>query len=247
MRVEGLPELPDAYGRAVDDGIRALGIELGSDARQAIDDHVRLLLAWNSAINLTAIREPLEIARLHVIDSLSALSPMRDRAIDAFVDIGSGGGFPGLPLAVAMPARRALLVESIGKKAAFLEAVAGAVGARRVAVAAARAEQLASNPDHRERWPAVLARAVASLADLVEIGFPLLLPGGWLIAWKRGDIDAEVGGAEQAIRELGGGNIEVVDAAAILLPGHRLVVIRKDSMTPSGWPRDPAVRRRRPW
>ena len=246
MRVQDLPELPEAYARALDDGMRALGVELGTGPRRAIDGHVRLLLAWNRAINLSGIREPSDIALLHVIDSLTALEPMRVRGIDGFVDLGSGGGFPGIPLAVALPARQAVLVESIGKKAAFLQAVVGAIGGDRVAVAATRSEALALTADHRERWPAVLARAVAGLAELVELGFPLLAPGGWLVAWKRGEIEAEIDRARRAIEALGGGSVEIV-AVGSHLPGHVLVFARKEGHTPRGWPRDPAARRREPW
>ena len=104
-----------------------------------------------------------------------------------FLDLGSGGGYPGLPLALALPAERALLVDSIAKKAAFLEVAVAAAGvAGRVEIAAARAESLAADRRHRERWPAVTVRAVASLAELVELAFPLLAPGGVLVAWKRG-------------------------------------------------------------
>jgi 16S rRNA (guanine527-N7)-methyltransferase len=150
-------------------------------------------------------------------------------------------------LAVALTARRAILVESIGKKAAFIETVVGAIGAGRIAVAASRSEALASDPDHREDWPAVLARAVAGLGELVELAFPLLVQGGWLVAWKRGFIDEEIGQAGRAIEALGGGSIEVIEAAPSHLPGHLLVSVRKVGHTPAGWPRDPAARRRRPW
>ena len=246
-RVTDLPLLPAAYDHALDEGLTVLGFDLSVDVRRAIDDHVRLLLAWNAAINLTAIREPVEIAHLHVLNSLTALEPVRERGIDAFVDLGSGGGFPGLPLALALPARTALLVESIVKKAAFLEAAVGLAGREGLAVAAVRAETLAVDAGQRERWPAVVARAVADLADLVELAFPLLAVGGWLVAWKRGEIDAELAAGRRAVDALGSGTIEIVESGASVLPGHRLVFVRKSSPTPSGWPRDPAVRRRRPW
>jgi 16S rRNA (guanine527-N7)-methyltransferase len=182
-----------------------------------------------------------------VVDSLTALGPLRSRGIDAFLDLGSGGGFPGIPLAASLPARRALLVESIGKKAAFLEAAVTALGPGVVRVAVARSEVLASDPEHREAWPAVLARAVSGLGDLVELAFPLLRPGGWLVAWKRGDIDAEVAQARRAAQVLGGGQIDVVEAGGTYLGGHLLVFARKLGATPEGWPRDPAARRRARW
>jgi 16S rRNA (guanine527-N7)-methyltransferase len=93
----------------------------------------------------------------------------------------------------------------------------------------------------------VTARAVATAADLVELAFPLLEPGGILMAWKRGDLDAELGAARRAIDALGGGTVEVRDVAVKDLPGHRLVVATRRGDVPAAYPRDPAARRRRPW
>jgi 16S rRNA (guanine527-N7)-methyltransferase len=215
-----------------------------------------LLLAWNKAINLTAIRDPADVARLHVLDSLTAVRPLRERGVDAFLDLGSGGGYPGLPLALALPATDAVLVDSIAKKTSFLGAVLGAISSTAepdsaIRVVRSRAEKLATAPAERERWPAVASRAVASLADLVEVAFPLLRPGGWLVAWKRGDLTRDLGdelkGAGRAVEALGGGGLDVEDAGVRSLPGHRLVIIGKDRPTDAEWPRNPAERRRRPW
>lgn len=247
-RVTDLPELPDAYRRVLDEGLARLGIALAPDAATRIDDHVRLLLAWTTAINLTAIREPADVAREHVLDSLAALPLLRGRRIDAFVDIGSGGGFPGLPLAVALPARRVLLVDSIGKKARFLATATAALGLDdRARVAAERVEDLAVTGREREAWPAVLARAVAPLAELVELAFPLLRPAGLLLAWKRLPIAAELADARRALSAVGGGPLEVLSAGVEGLEDHVLVVATKVRPTPAGLPRPPAERRRHPF
>ena len=246
----------------MDAALGALGLTLEPTARRAIDGHVRLLLAWNAAINLTSVRDPAQVAVRHVADSLTALGTLEEAGIEAFLDLGTGGGFPGLPLAAAMPAAEALLVDSVAKKARFLGVAIEAVGlAERVRVGSVRAEVLAADSRHRERWPAVTARAVAPLADLVELAFPLLLPGGLLIAWKRGDIEAERAAADRAIDRLGGGSVEVRPVVGGDGPGpdvferglagledHRLVVVRRGRGTvPAAYPRDPAARRRRPW
>jgi 16S rRNA (guanine527-N7)-methyltransferase len=228
--------------------LAALGLDLPAGARAAIDGHVRLLLAWTGAINLTAIRDPVEVARRHVLDSLVAVGVLEHVVHERLLDLGSGGGFPGLPLAAALPAATALLVESVAKKAAFLSTVASAVGlAPRVSVANARAESLAAQPEHRGSWPLITVRAVGALAEVVELGFPLLVRGGHLLAWKRGDLAAELATAERAVRALGGGTLRVEPAAVDGLPGHVLVVVRKAGPTPAGYPRDPALRKRQPW
>jgi 16S rRNA (guanine527-N7)-methyltransferase len=164
------------------------------------------------------------------------------------LDLGSGGGFPGLPLAASLPDTRVTLAESVGKKAAFLATVVEALGLiGRVTVAVARSETLP-----RSRWDLVAARAVGSLAELVELGLPLLSPGGHILAWKRGDLVVELEAASRAAAELGG-DVPVFRphpaglAAAAGIAGHGIVVIRKTRPTPPGYPRDPAARRRRPW
>ena len=246
--VSGTPTLPQAYDAALDGGLAELGLRLTGEARTAIDGHARLLLAWTSAVNLTAIRDPAAVALAHVVDSLAAVGPLRERGIDRFIDLGSGGGYPGIPLAVAVPAARALLIDPVGKKARFLSTAIAAVGLQAtVEAAAVRAEALARDPRHRGRWPAVTARAVGSLAELVELAFPLLEPGAVLIAWKRGDIDAELAAAEAAATALGGGTFEIRTVGVAGLDGHRLVLATARGRAPDTYPRDPAVRRRRPW
>jgi 16S rRNA (guanine527-N7)-methyltransferase len=229
-------------------GLASLSLELTPAAREAIDGHARLLLAWTIAINLTAIRDPAAVAVAHVVDSLTAVAPMHERRISRFVDLGSGGGYPGIPLAAVIPSERALLLEPIAKKAGFLSVAAAATGLDDVVEAAAvRAEALASDPRHRGRWPAVTARAVAGLAELVELAFPLLVPGGCLIAWKSGDLDAELAAADRAIAALGGGSMDVLPVQVAGLESHHLVIATARGRVPPAYPRDPGVRRRRPW
>jgi 16S rRNA (guanine527-N7)-methyltransferase len=247
-RVDETPELPAAYDAALEAGLDTLALTLSPEARAAIDGHVRLLLAWTEAINLTGIREPAAVATAHVVDSLTGVGVLRERGIERFIDLGSGGGYPGLPIAAALPAARALLLEPVAKKAGFLSAVASATGLTdTVEAASVRAEALAADRRHRGRWPGVTVRAVAGLAELVELAFPLLEPDGALVAWKRGDIDAELATAERAIDALGGGSLDVRPIAVDGLQGHQLVVATSGGRVPAGYPRDPGSRKRRPW
>ena len=250
--VQDLPPLAEEFWTALRGGLDALGGETGdgaiSDAQlEVIADHVRLLLAWNEAINLSGIRAPAAIAVHHVLDSLTALPILRRSGIEDFIDLGSGGGYPGLPLAVALPARRALLVESVGKKARFLATVVDATGLRgRVAVAATRAETLAADPHHRGQWGAVTARAVGEMGELVELALPLLRVGGLLVAWKRRPAESELAAADGAIHQLHGRLIRLEPVTVPGLEDHVLAVVEKTGETPAQFPRDPAVRRRRP-
>ena len=230
-RVDGLPPLPPAYVAALDEGLEALAISLSPVARTAIDDHVRLLLAWNRAINLTAITEPSRVALLHIVDSLTAIAVVGARRGSVrLLDLGSGGGYPGIPLAAALSDLRVTLVESIGKKARFLETAVAAVGlGDRVGVAAVRAEALAGPVESGELEPfdVVTARAVGSLPDLVRLAFPILAPGGRLVAWKRGDITAEIRAAGRAAEPLGGSRITIRSTGLPGLEGHLLVIVEK--------------------
>ncbi len=245
-RVEGLPELPVEALERLDTGLADLGLaELSEVVRDALIGQLRLLLAWNAAINLSAIRDAGDAVREHVLDSLTAVAVLRERGIDALLDLGSGGGYPGLPLALVVPARRTLLVESVGKKAAFLSVVTGEL-APEVEVFNGRAEALAADRRHRERWPAVVARAIAPLAELAEIALPLVARGGLLIAWKRRPLDAELQAAAPAIELLGGAPAQILPVTLAGLEDHVLVLVEKIAVSPPEFPRDPARRRRQP-
>lgn len=229
------------------EGLDEVRVHLDVGMLAALSAHVRLMLAWNEAINLTAIIDPAAIARRHVADSLAAVPVLRDGPSELLVDIGSGAGFPGLPLAVVHP-WHVSLADSVGKKAAFLRAAATAMDlGDRVSVRNARAETL-----ERGTWDIVTARAVGSVADLVEIGLPLLRPGGRLVVWKRGDLADELAAGGRAARALGGSDPrwhphpESVARAADL-EGHGVVVVAREGAPPAGYPRDPTTRKRRPW
>lgn len=256
-RVEGLPALPDAFQTELEAGLQALGLVLSDAQRAELDGHVRLLVAWNAAINLSGIRDPVAMAREHVVDSLAALafvpalslpsssSPASPAAL-SLLDLGSGAGFPGLPLAVALPTAGALLVESRVKKARFLAVVTAAIGqADRVRVAPDRAEALAADPARRGRFDIVVARAVASTADLAELSLPLLRVGGSLVAWKRRPLEAELEASVGAVEMLGGGPPAVYPVDLPGLEDHLFVVVPKLAETPSRFPREAAARRRR--
>jgi len=221
---------------------------------------VRLLLAWSVAINLTAIRTPQAIALEHVADALTAVAPVRAADLGerpAVLDLGSGAGYPGLPLGLALPAGRLTLVDSVAKKARFLR-VAGtsAIKAARTGgevppdleVVAERAETLGRDDRHRGRYDLVAARAVGSLSELVELALPLLRAGGCLVAWKReAEVDglsSELASARPLLSDLDG-TIDSVEAVTVPgLADHRLVFVRAERPTPARYPRSPAERRR---
>ncbi len=164
------------------------------------------------------------------------------------IDLGSGGGVPGIPLALARPEVRWVLVDSVRKKADVLASMVTELGLSNVTVVAERAELLGRAPDHRERHDLVAARACAPLPTLAELALPLLAVGGSLVAWK-GPLaagDEELARGTTALRELGGGTPELRPAGHAALGGHTLVVVRKERPTPARYPRRPGEPSRRP-
>jgi 16S rRNA (guanine527-N7)-methyltransferase len=176
------------------------------------------------------------------------------------VDIGSGGGYPGIPLGLALGVSLLSLVDSVGRKVRFLEvagaAVQAALGDAATLVVEAlpvRAETLAAG-DRRGSWDVATVRAVGSVAECAELALPLLRIGGLLVVWKRDGADVDTDPAQDVVRDevdaarpligtLGGGSVEVVPAGVPGAPGHRLVLVRKERPTPTSFPRDPAARR----
>jgi 16S rRNA (guanine527-N7)-methyltransferase len=258
--VDDLPPLPDSALAVLADGLAAIPLELTPAVRSAIEAHVRLLMAWNEHINLSGLRAPEQIMRGHVLDALIAVPALRrlrdgrGGRLPALLDLGSGGGFPGLPLAVALPARRAALVDSIAKKAAFLEVAAAVVDAPAVNALPERAEDVADEADQRETWDLVVARAVGSVSEVAELGLPLTRRGGHVVVWKRApderarsDLRGEIERARRIVQAAGGARTRVValDAAPrVGLDGNCLVVIDKLRPTPDRYPRPPGERRR---
>jgi 16S rRNA (guanine527-N7)-methyltransferase len=231
-----LAELPDLAAR-LPDGFPA-----------AAEAYVRLLLEANRRLNLTRVVEPAAVARLHLLDAVAAL-PLLDRGTPTRVaDLGSGGGVPAIPLALARPATDWVLVDSVRKKASALSAFVAALGLRNVRVVAERAEVLGRDRGHRERYDAVTARACAPLPVLVELALPLLSTGGSLLAWKGPltESDEEVRRGRVAAGQLGAGLLRIEESGIPVLGGHTFVVVPKERPTPARFPRRPGEPSRRP-
>ena len=202
--------------------LEAMGAVVAASALEAIGAYLGLLLAMNEQMNLTAIRDPDAAWTRHVLDALSVLPALQGLAAGARVaDVGSGGGIPGLPLAIARPDVSFTLVESTQKKASFLVAASGALGLSNVVVRAERAEQLAAGA-LRSSFDAVTARAVARLAALVPLTVPLLRPGGCAVLIKGERAGEELAESASVLR-----THRCVHERTIETPTGRLVVLRR--------------------
>jgi 16S rRNA (guanine527-N7)-methyltransferase len=212
----------------------------------AVEHYVALLLGANRRLNLTRVVEPDAVARLHLLDALAALPLVDALAPRRALDLGSGGGVPGMVLALARPTISWTLVDSVGKKADALTAFADALGLRNVTVAARRAEDLGRDPQHRERHDLVTARACAALPVLLEYGLPLLAVNGSLLAWKGPIAADELAAGTRASTHLGGAAPEARPTGIDALGEHRFVLVSKDRPTPSRYPRRAGQPARRP-
>ena len=207
------------------------------------------LLSWTvRRANLTSITDPDEVESRLFLESLWCAGALPATEGLRLIDIGSGGGFPGLPLAIAFPRLDVTLVEATGKKIQFLEHVVGVLGLRNCHVFQGRAEDLGHDPDHREVYDVATARGLAPLPALVELCLPFIRPGGVLIASKGADAEQEIDDASNALSTLGGETEEIIlpDADTPIHADHRLVLIRKSAPTPYQYPRRNGVPAQRP-
>lgn len=200
------------------------------DKLAAFETYFDMLVDWNTRFNLTAVTERDGVETVHFLDSLAGLDAMGETVLD----VGTGAGFPALPLAIVSPARRFTLVDSLQKRVNFLNAVVEALGLRNVTTVHARAEDLPKTV----LYDTVTARAVAPLAVLAEYCLPFVRVGGHMVAYKARDVEAEVADAAYAIRTLGGGTPEI---RRVVVPdtdlARALVVIEKVKPTPAAYPR----------
>lgn len=215
------------------EGLNALGLPEGAAAPLA--RYGELLLETNQVMNLTSITDPADVAALHFLDS-AALLTLADFHDKSVADVGTGAGFPGLPLKIVEPSIRLTLLDAQGKRVRFLESVCRELGLEDVACIHGRAEEFAA--DRRESFDLVTSRAVAALPVLSELCLPLVKPGGYFLAMKSVDCEAELSSAKRALDTLGG-RVEAVRDYEI--PGtdvrHRLILIKKFRQTPEKYPR----------
>jgi 16S rRNA (guanine527-N7)-methyltransferase len=240
------PELKESLVEVV----ARLGIHLNEGQLARLDQLGAAVREGNKRVNLTRITDPGDFEIRHVLDSLSAVAPLLDRLVAGeplrLVDVGSGGGMPGLPLKIAFPQLRVTLVESVNKKADFLRQTVTDLGLSDVSVVAQRAELAARSEDHRDAYDWATARALGSLPVVIELCAPFLAPGGLLVAQRSGDLDADLLAAAPAFKALRLWSRTPIYLEIPELPGHGLVVGEKYAPTPEAYPRRPGLPRKRP-
>ncbi|MCZ2127611.1 MAG: 16S rRNA (guanine(527)-N(7))-methyltransferase RsmG [Anaerolineales bacterium] len=217
-------------------------VRLSARQKAALTTYEEELIEWNRKINLTAIRDSESIRVKHFLDSYSCVLAWKDNPPRRLIDVGTGAGFPSIPLKIIYPAMQTTLVESVGKKAAFCRHIVQTLGLEGIEVVHARAEDAGQNPAHREAYDWATARAVAQLDILAEYLLPLVKVGGFMLAQKGESGPAEAQSAERALKILGG---KLTRLIPVHLPGvaddRYLVLAQKVAATPPKYPRNAGI------
>lgn len=228
--------------RVLVEGCAQLGIALQEEQVRQFRQYYDLLIEWNSVMNLTAITAFDEVMQKHFVDSLALVKGVSVEESWRVLDVGTGAGFPGIPLKIAFPGLEVVLLDSLNKRVKFLNEVIGKLGLTGISAVHARAEELARKPEYREGFDLVVSRAVANLASLAEYCLPYVKVGGLFVSYKSGSVAEEAKDAQKAIETLGGVQKDLVRFS---LPGSEiersLVVIGKEKGTPKRFPRRPGV------
>jgi len=221
-------------------GLEALGIDLSSHQKQQFIDYYELLIEWNKVINLTAITEFGEVVNKHFIDSLSIVKVIT-LSNEKILDLGTGAGFPGIPLKIVFPEIDIVLLDSLKKRLSFLDEVIVKLNLKGIQTLHGRAEDFGKNIKYREQFDICVSRAVAKLSALSEYCIPYIKIGGCFISYKSGKVEEELALSEKALQILGA-QLEKVDEFNLPYTDieRTLVVIRKTAITPSKYPRSAA-------
>lgn len=236
------------------EGCRQIGVELTDVAIAQFERYYRELIDWNTRLNLTSITGYSDVQTKHFLDSLVSLpliaeelgKPLPLPALRV-LDVGTGAGFPGIPLKLASPALQLTLMDGTQKKIAFLEHMLGALAIKGVTLVHGRAEEMGRSPAHRELYDLVIARAVAPLNTLTEYLLPLVAPGGLAVIYKGPSASEEFMEARHAIKVLGGETVRLAPVEVPFLDERRFILlIKKSASTPLQYPRGQGLPRKRP-
>lgn len=218
--------------------LNELGITLTDKQKQQFDKFYELLVEWNKVMNLTGITEYEEVNEKHFVDSLSIVKAIDMESLQSIIDVGTGAGFPGIPLKIAFPHLKVVLLDSLNKRINFLNEVISELELTDIKTIHGRAEDYAKQTEYREKFDLCVSRAVANLSTLSEYCLPYVSVNGLFIPYKSGEIDEELENSKKAVKVLGG---EIENVVKFQLPGTEIgrsfVKVRKITNTNKKYPR----------
>ena len=231
----------------LEQGLKSWDMDISKNQLLKFDGYISLLIEWNNKMNLTTILDPDDIIVDHFLDSLSILKIM-DIEDSSIIDVGTGAGFPGIPIKIMKPETNLLLLDSLKKRTEFLKVVTGELNLHNIDIIHSRAEDLARKQDYREGFDLAVSRAVASLNVLSEYCIPFVKAGGYFISYKGPAAEGELIRAKKAIKELGGqSQPQIKNIPVPFSPKtHKLVLIQKNTATPKKYPRSPGKVKKSP-
>lgn len=228
-------------------GLEQLGISLKIEQLEQFYQYYEILIEKNKVMNLTTITDYEEVIHKHFLDSLSLVLWKGFQRKEQIIDIGTGAGFPGIPLKIAFPDLEIVLLDSLNKRVRFLNEVIEKLGLRKITALHGRAEDFARKTEYRERFDLCISRAVAHLATLSEYCMPFVSVGGYFVAYKAGGVEEEIKQSTQAIKLLSG---QVEEQISFQLPGIEaervLIAIRKEQKGNKKYPRKAGMAGREP-
>ena len=229
------------------DSAAKMGIELSDLQLEKFDTYYEMLVEKNKVMNLTAITELEEVVQKHFLDSISLIKVEKLNQDISIIDLGTGAGFPGIPLKIAFPELEICLADSLNKRVLFLNEVIEELGLKKISAVHGRAEELARQKGYREQFDLCVSRAVANLSTLSEYCLPFVKVGGAFIPYKSGKIDEELEQGTKAIESLGGSIADVIRFELTGADADRsLVVIEKIAKTAKKYPRKAGVPSKEP-